>query len=69
MYTDGSGGDRRQDVPTWCKKAGAAAVAFDCKGAELSNISFFASSKPVSDGLAATAMLSVLENKGYSKKY
>ena len=46
MYTDGSGGDSRQDVPAWCKKAGAAAVAFDCEGTDLCNISFFASSVP-----------------------
>ena len=44
-YTDGSGGDLRQDVPSWCKRAGAATVSFQLgTNWSLESLSFIATS-------------------------
>jgi hypothetical protein len=46
-FTDGAGGDARQDVPAWCKRGGCGAVAFTLgEGWQLEALSFAASSIP-----------------------
>ena len=47
-FSDGSGGDSRQQVPKWAQRVGAAGVSFDISkdGTQLTNVSLAASSIP-----------------------